>query len=691
MRLELRLEHRAQPERDVGVLARVVARGPHGHHVEGELRAPAPAQLLVRRHLVVDELQREHVEGVRAAPRVEHVAGEHRVEVEPAERDPGAAQREHVVLRVLGGLPHRRVLEQRAERRHLGRRDVGEVPHRRHPLGEDARGDRRRRRRGRGGLLLRRLLLGGRGGGPPRVDGTLGSVRRRRRFVAFRHFLVRVGGRAVGVVGRHRAAREQVALLRLVAPVAQRQVVRLARRRGHRDPHEHRPQRVHLVRRPRLEDRLGVHGDVPRLARARDHPGERLQRVHGRVAHDGRVGRGGGRRRRHRLGERGELELQVEGAQPVVVGLPEPQRVEVELHVEVLADRHELLGEPRLVGVLLQRLARALLRDARDVLQDALQRAVLVHELARRLVADPRDAGHVVARVAHEREVVGDERRGDAEPLGGVLHPHPLLLDARRPAAPGVEEEDARRDELLEVLVARDDHHVLPGGGSLAGERADHVVGLVPLLGEDRDVVRLEQRAHALHPAVEVVLQPLAQLLARGLVRRVLLVAERQPGVVHPAEVLGAVRGDEALQEVGDPPRGARVLAAARGEGARDEGEERAVDERVAVDEEEARRLRARDLGRGGEREVGHEAGGRSEVGGGRSHLPCVRPQVTSRRERASPSRARTLDFRPPTCPKRQPPAGTTWSRRAARIETAAEREPRRAARSPRGAPCRRS
>src|SRR3712207_8603390 len=41
---------------------------------------------------------------------IEHVAGEHRVEVDAAQRDAGAAQREHVVLGVLQRLGDRRVL-----------------------------------------------------------------------------------------------------------------------------------------------------------------------------------------------------------------------------------------------------------------------------------------------------------------------------------------------------------------------------------------------------------------------------------------------------------------------------------------------------------------------------------------------------------------------------------------------------
>jgi hypothetical protein len=58
---------------------------------------------------------------------------------------------------------------------------------------------------------------------------------------------------------------------------------------------------------------------------------------------------------------------------------------------------------------------------------------------------------------------------------------------------------------------------------------------------------------------------------------------------VHPAEVLGLVLRDEASQEGGDTERRAGVFAATAGERARDQCEERAIDERVAIDEKDSR------------------------------------------------------------------------------------------------------
>ena len=71
------------------------------------------------------------------------------------------------------------------------------------------------------------------------------------------------------------------------------------------------------------------------------------------------------------------------------------------------------------------------------------------------------------------------------------------------------------------------------------------------------------------------------------------LVAEGRPGIVHPAEVVGLVRREQSLQEVDDAPGSRGVLAARRGQRARDQREERAVDQRVPVDEKQRGMRRA--------------------------------------------------------------------------------------------------
>ena len=68
---------------------------------------------------------------------------------------------------------------------------------------------------------------------------------------------------------------------------------------------------------------------------------------------------------------------------------------------------------------------------------------------------------------------------GDAEPLAAVLDADPLLFDARRAAASGIEQPDAGPHELLKVLVARDDDDVHARVDALPRERADDVVGFI--------------------------------------------------------------------------------------------------------------------------------------------------------------------------------------------------------------------
>ncbi|MEY3701301.1 MAG: hypothetical protein RI891_593, partial [Gemmatimonadota bacterium] len=118
VRGELRLKDGAQPPGDVGVGAGVVARADDRHCIEGNLLLPLPAELVVPRHRDAEELDGECVDGVRAAARVEDIARQHRVEVEPINRDPRPPEHEEIVLRMMRDLPHRRVREERTQWRH---------------------------------------------------------------------------------------------------------------------------------------------------------------------------------------------------------------------------------------------------------------------------------------------------------------------------------------------------------------------------------------------------------------------------------------------------------------------------------------------------------------------------------------------------------------------------------------------
>src|SRR2546426_1517207 len=181
-----------------------------------------------------------------------------------------------------------------------------------------------------------------------------------------------------------------------------------------------------------------------------------------------------------------------------------------------------------------------------------------------------------------------------------------MLLDRRGAAAAGIEQGDAGADQLVEVLVSRDDHHLHASRRPLSGQCADDVVGLVALHANHRHTEGLEDLSDALQRAIEVLLQLLAKLLSSGLVGGIGSVAERLAHIVHPPKMVGAVLLAQARQEVGAPPGRGGVLAAFGGERPRNHGEEGAVDERIAVEEKQA-------LARGG-----RGGGGRSVATGSR-------------------------------------------------------------------------
>src|SRR5205814_511213 len=73
------------------------------------------------------------------------------------------------------------------------------------------------------------------------------------------------------------------------------------------------------------------------------------------------------------------------------------------------------------------------------------------------LIADSFYAGDVVGGVADEREIVDDPVRRHTETLVRIRLIDPLFLDGSLPSAPRIEKRHTGSDELIEVLVSRDD------------------------------------------------------------------------------------------------------------------------------------------------------------------------------------------------------------------------------------------
>ncbi len=217
--------------------------------------------------------------------------------------------------------------------------------------------------------------------------------------------------------------------------------------------------------------------------------------------------------------------------------------------------------------------------DLVDVLQHRFQRAELLQQLGRGFLADPGDAGDVVGGVAAQPHQVADQLRrhpvalfdrgavvdlGLGDPARGAHHPHPL------------------GDQLVGVAVAGHDHHLDPLLARLLDQRGDHVVGLVAV---DLDVgvaEGLDQR-HQVRPLLP---QQIGARFALGLVEVISLLAAAPAGVPGDDHALRVVFVDdfhqhrgEAVDRVGRPP--------VAGPDRLGQGEEGAVGEAVAVDQEE--------------------------------------------------------------------------------------------------------
>ena len=188
-----------------------------------------------------------------------------------------------------------------------------------------------------------------------------------------------------------------------------------------------------------------------------------------------------------------------------------------------------------------QRFARALAGNLRRLSQNRIEIAVRLEELHRGLVPDALHARDVVRGVADQGEVIHHPLRRDAQALVRIRLIDPLFLDRRLAAASRIEERNTRTDQLIEILVARDDDGLEVTFCRPIGEGGNHIVGLIAGERDDGNMESVENLADALERAVEVLLQLLTQLLARRLVLGVLLLPERNTAIVHPADVFGMV------------------------------------------------------------------------------------------------------------------------------------------------------
>ena len=233
--------------------------------------------------------------------------------------------------------------------------------------------------------------------------------------------------------------------------------------------------------------------------------------------------------------------------------------------------------------MLFERGAVPLARDLPRIGQQRLERAVRLEQLARALLADAGHALDVVDGVAHERQHVDHLVRRDAE-----LRPHPFGVEPGALVA-RIEHPDPVADELVEVLVAGDDRDVAAGGPGLLGQRADDVVRLELVVGQNRHAQRLARLVHGGHLRGQVVRHrgPV------GLVFRIETGPERRsPGVERGGDEIRIVVRHELPEHVDEAVHGVRRPAIGAGQFA--DGVIGAVELRAAVDEIETPAARPR-------------------------------------------------------------------------------------------------
>ena len=304
-----------------------------------------------------------------------------------------------------------------------------------------------------------------------------------------------------------------------------------------------------------------------------------------------RGARGGRRGARQAVGE-GLVEPvpqhpELEGVEELVDRLPVPRpRHQVGWRGthrgfrQVADQRGELAVAQHAAEVLAQRVA-GLALDLADAVDQLLERPELRDPLRRGLLPHPGDAGQVVAVVAAQRReirVLGRRQPVLLDQRGRVVAPH-----VGHPAAV-VQHRHVVGDQLERVPVAGDDEGVHALGFCLGGERRDDVVRLVACRGQPADAERVEHLEDQADLAAELV----RGLGAARLVLDVLLVPEgRLAAVERHRHVRRLFVAQHVDQHRGEPVDGVRGQAGGRGEVLHRQGEERAVRQRVPVEQQQ--------------------------------------------------------------------------------------------------------
>ncbi|MNZ45821.1 hypothetical protein D3C78_634850 [compost metagenome] len=245
--------------------------------------------------------------------------------------------------------------------------------------------------------------------------------------------------------------------------------------------------------------------------------------------------------------------LAVDRQQGLLVDRAQQQLFETLLQLHVCLDGCQLIGEANLFLLLAELVGKRLGAtkaeggDLVEVGGDLIDAAYPLQQRLGRLLAHPCHAGNVVHLVPHQGQVVDDELGGHAELLD---HPFPIGLHILH----GVDQGDMVGDQLRHVLVTCADEHGQLFLGRLAGERADHVVGLDPFDHQEGEAHRLDHLVNGSDLAAQIVRHAGAGRLVLG----VDVVTEGLAlGVEHHGHMAVGVLLAQAAHHVGHHPDGA--------------------------------------------------------------------------------------------------------------------------------------
>ncbi len=290
----------------------------------------------------------------------------------------------------------------------------------------------------------------------------------------------------------------------------------------------------------------------------------------------------GRQRRLHALVEitqRGvEFVARVQRAQGFHVGGAQGQIFHAHVQFDVGLDGHQATRQWQLIQRLTQ-VFTDLAANRMGVVHDAIERSVLGDPLGRRLRSTLGYARHVVHGVTHQRQVVDDAFRRHAE-----LRDHGFAVHGG--VGHRVDQADARRHQLREILVPGRDGDIHAEGFRGTGQRADHIVRFHTRNAQYRKPERTDDGQHGF----DLCFQLDRCWCAGGLVVGIHFISKgRARGITDEGDTFGMLLQGRAQHVDHAKQRAGRF---ARRVGQRRQGMEGPEQVRRAIDEYESRTIR---------------------------------------------------------------------------------------------------